>query len=58
MFYYKFDEVQTFAGGDKHSSRDGIALSLRFYTTTGIAVEFDNVVYVRDNWKKYWKAWL
>ena len=43
MFYYNFDEVQTFAGGDERSSRDETALYLRFYTTAGIAVEFGNV---------------
>ena len=49
MFYYNFDEVQTFAGGGKDSSRAGAALYSRFYTTTGIAVEFDNVIYISDS---------
>ena len=44
MFYYNFDEVQTFAGGDERSSRDETVLYLRFYTTAEIAVEFGNVV--------------
>ena len=48
MFYYNFDEVQTFAGGDERSSTDGTALCSQFYTPTGIAVELDNVVYVSD----------
>ena len=38
MFYYNFDEVQTFAGGDERSGRDRTALYSRFYTPTGIAV--------------------
>ena len=39
MFYYNFDEVQTFAGGDERSSRDGTtALYSRFYTPTGIVI--------------------
>ena len=38
MFYYNFDEVQTFGGGGERSSRDGTALYSRFYTPTGIMV--------------------
>ena len=49
LFYYIFDEVQTFAGGDERFSRDGTALYSRFYTPTGIMVEFDKVVYVSDS---------
>ena len=49
LFYYNFDEVQTFAGRDERSSRDRTALSSRFYTSTGITVKFDNVVYVSDS---------
>ena len=36
--HYNFDEVQTFAGGDERSSRDGTAIYSGFYTPTGIAV--------------------
>ena len=49
LFYCNFDEAQTFAGGEERSSRDGTALYSRFYTPTGIAVEFDNFVYVSDS---------
>ena len=49
MFYYNFDEIQTFAGGDELSSTDGTALCSQFYTPTGIAVELDNVVYCSDS---------
>ena len=38
LFYYNFGEVQTFAGGDERSSRDGTALYSRYYAPTGIAV--------------------
>ena len=38
MFYYNFDEVQIFAGGDERSIRVGTTLYSRFYTPTGIAV--------------------
>ena len=46
LFYYNFDEVQTFAGGDERSSTDEIALCSQFYTPTDIAVELGNIVYV------------
>ena len=36
--YHNFEKVQTFANGDKRSSRDRIAIYLRFYTPTEIAV--------------------
>ena len=48
LFYHNFNEVQTFAGGDERSSRNGTALYSRFYTPTGTVVETDNVVYVSD----------
>ena len=41
LFYFNFDEVQTFAGGGERSSRDGTALYWRFYTQTGITVKFE-----------------
>ena len=34
--------VQTFAGGDERSSRDGTPIYLRFYTPTGTAVSNDS----------------
>ena len=40
--YCNFDKVQTFAGGDERSSRDGTPIYLRFYTPTGIAVRNDS----------------
>ena len=46
LFYYNFDEVQTFAGGDKSASRERAALYSRFYTPTGMVVEFDSAVHV------------
>ena len=38
LFYYNFHEVQTFAGADERSSRDGTAFDSRIYTPTEIAV--------------------
>ena len=49
LFYYNFDKVQTFAGGDERSSRDGTALYLRFYVPTVKLVELDDVVYVSNS---------
>ena len=37
MFYYNFDEVQTFAGGDERSSRDRTALYSRFSTPIAVS---------------------
>ena len=48
MFYFDSNKVETFAGGVENGSRDGTALYSRFYEPYGIAVEFDNVVYVSD----------
>ena len=42
-------KFKLFAGGDERFSRDGTALYSRFYTPTGIMVEFDSVVYVSDS---------
>ena len=36
-FYYNFDEVQTFAGGDERSSRDRTALYSRFSTPIAVS---------------------
>ena len=49
LFYYKFDKVQTFAGGEERSCRDGTALYSQFYIATGTTVQLDNVVYVSDS---------
>ena len=41
--------MELFAGqATEEESRDGSASYWRFYEATGIAVEFDNVVYVCD----------
>ena len=47
LSYYNFHEVQTFAGGDEHSSTDGTALHSRFYTTTGIAISESSTSYIK-----------
>ena len=49
LFYCNLHEVQTFAGGDGRYCRDRTILYSQFYTPTGIAVKFDNVVYVSDS---------
>ena len=49
LFYYKFDKVQSFAGGEERSCRDGTALYSQFYIATGTTIQLDNVVYVSDS---------
>ena len=49
ILFYNTVLFQIFAGGDKGSGRGRTALYSWFYATTGIAVEFDNVVYVSDS---------
>ena len=47
LSYHNFHEVQTFAGGDEHSSTDGTALYSRFYTTTGIVISESSTSYIK-----------
>ena len=51
IFFYNFDEVETFADGDEHSNsgRDGTAIYSPFFSSTRIAVDFDNTAYVSNS---------
>ena len=49
MYFWKTSVMELLAGqAAEEGSRDGSASYFRFYEATGIAVEFDNVVYVCD----------
>ena len=49
IYFWKTSGMELFAGqATEEESRDGSASYWRFYEATGIAVEFDNVVYVCD----------
>ena len=49
MYFWKTSVMELLAGqAAEEGSRDGPASYFRFYEATGIAVEFDNVVYVCD----------
>ena len=48
IFYWDGTKSSIFAGGESEGSKDGSAEFSRFYNPSGLAVEFDNVVYVSD----------
>ncbi len=48
LHFWRSSGVTTFAGDKESGSRDGTAQYARFYRPSGIAVEFNNVVYVCD----------
>ena len=49
IYFWKTSGMELFAGqATEEGSRDGSASYCCFYEATGIAVEFDNVVYVCD----------
>ena len=49
LYYWKGTGIETFAGKEgEEGSRDGTTSYCRFYEASGVAVEFDHVIYCAD----------